>query len=116
VLHALETVGAENAADETVILADLARKTQAQVRQIIRRVAASHHTAEAADEFAAHLTAEEWTPGCPIFVDQAQAMGFKIEQEIPAEVYRLMNLYPQSLPQRPSAGTVSWQPEERLRK
>ncbi|MCD4673865.1 MAG: hypothetical protein K8R77_14475 [Anaerolineaceae bacterium] len=107
VLHALETAGAENAADETVILADVARKTQAQVRQVIQRVAHSHHTTEMAEKLAEQLTAAEWMPGCPIFVDQAQEMGLKIEKSIPEEVYHLMNLYPQSLPQRPSAGETS---------
>jgi len=114
VLYALETVGPENAVDETVILADAARKTQEQVRQAIRRVAHSHHPDEAADKLAEALTADHWAPGCPIFIDQIEEMGFKINKNVPDEVYRLMNLYPQSLPQRPTAGETFWQPVDKF--
>jgi ClpP class serine protease len=114
VLKALEAVGDENAADETVILADVARKTQAQVKQAICRIAHSHHSDEKAEKLADQLTADTWMPGCPIFVDQVEEMGFTVDKNVPDEVYRLMNLYPQSLPQRPSSGETFWQPEDRI--
>ena len=113
VLQALETIGPENAADETVILGDMARKAIGRIQQVVRRVAASHYPDGTAHKLAEDLTAAGWTPGCPIFVDQAQAWGLPISAEIPEDVYRLMNLYPQALPQRPSTAETFGQPVAR---
>jgi ClpP class serine protease len=42
-----------------------------------------------------------WTHDYPIDFEQAKAMGLPVSDQMPAEVYELMELYPQARQQRP---------------
>ncbi len=90
--------------DQTLILADIARKALGQVKSTIQRLAelGGRLPAEKASEVAEALSAGRWTHDYPISVDEAKELGLSISTEMPEEVYRLMSLYPQASQRRPS--------------
>ena len=88
--------------DETLILADMARKALKQVQQTIQRLARQTYGDEKATELANALATGQWTHDYPICADEARALGLKISTDMPEEVYRLMALYPQANTRRPS--------------
>jgi len=88
--------------DNTLVMADIARKAINQVKQTATRIL-SHHMDEAkAAEIAEVLSTGRWTHDYPITVEEAQELGLPVSTEMPTEVYNLMALYPQSPQRRPS--------------
>lgn len=55
-----------------------------------------------ADQIAAMLTDGRWTHDYPITLEQAQKIGLPVGSGLPVEVYQLMDLFPQTMQQRPS--------------
>jgi ClpP class serine protease len=92
--------------DETLILADIARKAVEQVKDTIRRLACCHYTPEEADKLAEELASGRWTHDYPITVEEARALGLKVSTEMPEEIYDLMNLFPQAEQRRPTVEYV----------
>ena len=88
--------------DETLILADMARKALAQVRGLVRELLTKHLPAEQADEVAQALTEGRWTHDYPLDCRQLQAWGLPVRCGLPEAIYRLMELYPQAPERRPS--------------
>ncbi len=92
--------------DETLILADIARKAVEQVKDTIRKLACCHYTQEEAEKLAEELASGRWTHDYPITVEEARALGLKVSTEMPEEIYDLMNLFPQAEQRRPTVEYV----------
>jgi len=101
ILKALEQPN-PNRDDQTLILADMARKAVDQVYDAVLCLVKDTMSEEQAQNVARTLSDGRWTHDYPISPDQAREMGLPISHEMPAEVYDLMDLYPQSAQRRPS--------------
>ncbi len=89
--------------DQTLILADVAKKAMWQVNKTVKEILMGNHMDEPkAAEIAETLTSGKWTHDYPIAADEAREMGLPISTDIPAEVLQLMELYPQGGGRRPS--------------
>lgn len=100
VLKALETPN-PNRDDQTLILGDIARKALQQVHQTVYQLLLEHHTPAQADEIARALSDGRWTHDYPINFDEARQLGLRVSDEMPREIYELMELYPQTRQRRP---------------
>ncbi len=87
IVRVTEIKPVERTSDQVLILADMSRKAQAQVRDIV-----------------AELLSEsgQWTHDFPITVRTARGLGFKVSTDMPRSVYGIMELYPQAGSRRPS--------------
>ncbi len=56
---------------------------------------------EKAQEAARILSEGRWTHDYPITVEELRAMGLPVREDMPKEVYELMDLYPQTAQRRP---------------
>jgi ClpP class serine protease len=92
--------------DKTLILADLARKATAQIQECVEALVRDRMAPEQAKELIAALTEGHWTHDYPITVGQAARLGLPVRTDLPAEVYALMELYPQPRQARPSVQFV----------
>jgi ClpP class serine protease len=88
--------------DQTFILADVAGKALRQVRETVLQLLSDKMGDEQASRVADVLTSGTWTHDYPITVAEAQRLGLPVSTAMPDEVYRLMALYPQAGPRRPS--------------
>ncbi|HSB89775.1 MAG TPA: hypothetical protein VLD63_07090 [Anaerolineales bacterium] len=102
ILKAVEQKNVNALDDETLILADMARKAIDQVRNTLKRIVGDRLPPDKAETIADTLTSGHWTHDYPISVDEARSMGLSISTEMPEQVYRLMSLYPQTSQRRPS--------------
>ena len=100
ILKVLELKPASEIDDHTLILAQTARKALEQVRElVVYLVTANGMPRDRAEQLADLLGSGRWTHDYPITFEQARAMGLPVSDEMPPEVYELMDLFPQ-LPQR----------------
>jgi ClpP class serine protease len=88
--------------DQTLILADVAEKAVAQLRESARELLTRSQTSEKAKELAELLATGTWTHDFPITVDVARRLGLRVSSEMPAEILQLMSLFPQPLRRQPS--------------
>lgn len=89
--------------DETLILADVARKAIAQVQKLVYDIlTANGMEAAKAVELAETLTNGKWTHDYPLLCDELQQLGLPVSSDLPKEVLELMDLYPQAATRRPS--------------
>ncbi|MHC1597009.1 MAG: SDH family Clp fold serine proteinase [Methermicoccaceae archaeon] len=89
--------------DETLILADVAEKSIQQVREFVYSLLVDKHGEKEARELAVMLTEGRWTHDYPITVEAARSLGLNVSTDVPEEVYKLMEHYPQPLKQRISS-------------
>lgn len=106
ILNVLKTKDINKIDDETLILADIARKAVDQVKDTVRRLACCVYTQEEGAKLADELASGRWTHDYPITVEEAKALGLKVITEMPDEIYHLMNLYPQAAQRRPSVAYI----------
>ena len=59
-----------------------------------------------ANELADKLSSGQWTHDYPLTIEMLKQLGLPITTNLPAEVYDLMDLYPQAGRQRPSVTYV----------
>jgi ClpP class serine protease len=103
ILKAVEQKQANEVDDETLIMADIARKAVGQIRSLIINILSHRQIPrEKAESLADMLSSGIWTHDYPISVGDAKEMGLQVNNEVPQEVYQLMNLFPQSGRGRPS--------------
>jgi ClpP class serine protease len=89
--------------DETLILADMAKKAVAQVNQTVKDILMGNGMdAEKAGTIADQLTCGQWTHDYPISFEEAVKLGLPVSSDLPDEVAELMELYPQGGGRRPS--------------
>jgi len=92
-----------NRDDQTLILADVARKALDQVYETVHNLLLNNKMEEPkADELAKRLSQGHWTHDYPISTDQARSLGLPVSEDMPKEIYALMDLYPQAMQRRPS--------------
>jgi len=96
----------ERVDDDTLILADVAKKALRQVHAAVVELAGRRLPAEQANALADQLATGRWTHDYPITVDEARTLGFTVSTEMPRAVYELMELYPQAGNRRPSVQYV----------
>ena len=88
--------------DETLILADMAQKAVKQVHDLVLDILKDRMPPEQAENLAKSLTEGRWTHDYPITCEKLQEMGIKVCGELPEEIYRLMDFYPQPMQRRPT--------------
>jgi ClpP class serine protease len=113
ILKVLEDKPAKEIDDETMILADISRKAVAQVKNTIRQLACCQYSQELAAELAEKLASGQWTHDYPISYEEAQELGLKVKSDMPEDIYKLMNLYPQARTRRPSVEFIPMPYEKR---
>jgi ClpP class serine protease len=92
--------------DKTLILADQSEKAIAQMRQEVNELLADKFAAEKAQEIAKLMTSGTWTHDYPIACERARELGLHVSSEMPEDILRLMNLYPQPIRRQPSVEYV----------
>jgi len=103
ILKAVEQKQANEVDDETLIMADVARKAVGQIRSLIINILRhGQMPGEKAEALAEMLSSGVWTHDYPISVGDAKEMGLQVKTDIPQEVYQLMSLFPQAGRGRPS--------------
>ena len=113
ILKVLEDKPAKEIDDETMILADISRKAISQVKNTIIRLACCQYSEEKAAELAEKLASGIWTHDYPISFEEALELGLKVKSDMPEEIYKLMNLYPQARTRRPSVEFIPMPYEKR---
>ena len=88
--------------DETLILADVARKAMRQLQECVRGILAERMGEARATELGELFTRGEWTHDNPLNVEELHRLGLPIDTEMPREIYDYMNLFPQPQAGRPS--------------
>ncbi|WP_456425009.1 SDH family Clp fold serine proteinase [Rhodocaloribacter sp.] len=106
IVAAVERKHPNHVGDETLILADTARKALAQVEHTVRRLLERKMDAGPAARAARALATGVWTHDHILRVEDARALGLKVSTEMPPEIYSLMALYPQPTRMRPSVEYV----------
>ncbi len=113
ILKVLEDKPAKDIDDETMIMADISRKAIDQVKKTIRDIACCQYDDETAEHFADAFASGRWTHDYPISFEEAKELGLRVSDQVPEEVYQLMNLYPQANTRRPSVEYVPLPYDER---
>jgi ClpP class serine protease len=101
ILRAVELKGKDKVDDQTLILADMAEKSIAQVKELVIELIRDKVGEERARQIADKLVSGYYTHDYPITVEQLREMGLKVSTDVPPEVYELMALYPQARTNRP---------------
>ena len=106
VITVAESKPLERVDDETLILADLARKAQSQIRDVVLSVLRDDFPEERAQYLTTALTSGKWTHDYPLTIETLVGLGLPVTTNLPREVFELMDLYPQVGRQRPSVQYV----------
>jgi ClpP class serine protease len=96
--------------DETLILADQARKAMNQIREGVSELLRGKCPEGKAEELSRLLSEGTWTHDHPITLEAAQQYCLPVSSAMPAEILELMSLYPQPVRRQP---TVEYLPEPR---
>lgn len=93
--------------DQTLIMADVARKALRQVKEFVRDLLKDSVPRQKIDpnrieEVVEALTTGRVTHDYPISAEEAKALGLPIRTGLPREIYALMDLYPQAPLSRPT--------------
>jgi ClpP class serine protease len=89
-----------NRDDQTLILGDVAEKALRQVKATVKTLLLDHHSETDAERLATTLSSGGWTHDYPLQVEELRELAISVRDDMPREVYDLMELYPQSS-QRP---------------
>ncbi|NYT04883.1 MAG: hypothetical protein GKC04_00705 [Methanomicrobiales archaeon] len=88
--------------DKTLILADIAAKAQVQMKAFVAKMLRDRMGQDEAERIAGVLTGGQWTHDYPITCEEAAGIGLPVRTDLPAEIYALMELFPQAMQRRPS--------------
>jgi ClpP class serine protease len=110
-LKAVEQKSKDRIHDETLILADQAKKAITQVQETVRELLRGKYPDPIVDNLATMLSEGRWTHDFPITFDYAKAVGLHVSSDMPPEVLDLMALYPQPVRRFP---TVEYLPGRRV--
>lgn len=106
ILRVLEQKPIAEIDDQTLIMADVARKALSQVKRTVTGLLRKHFDEQKSQELAELLSQGTWTHDYPISVEEARSMGLRVSTEMPLEVYELMSMYPQPRGGKPSVQYV----------
>jgi len=113
ILRAVEMKGIDKVGDEMLVLADIAKKAVEQMKKLVYELVVDKVGPEKAKEIAERLVMGYYTHDYPITVDELRSMGLPVKDELPDEVYELMELYPQEGIRRPAVEYVPGLPQHR---
>ncbi|WP_448536499.1 SDH family Clp fold serine proteinase [Pseudothermotoga sp.] len=102
ILSVLEKKDINEIDDQTLILADMAKKAMNQVMDFVTCLLKEKVGEEKAKQLSETLCSGKWTHDYPLTVDVLRQMGINVSENMPQEVYELMNLYRQTEQRRPS--------------
>ena len=105
-LKVVNEKGRDKIRDEYLILADIAEKAIKQMENLVYSLTKDKFGEEKAKELARIMVEGRWTHDYPITVEEVRRLGIPVKTEIPEEVYKLMELYPQPTAMRPSVEFV----------
>ena len=105
-LKVVNEKGRDKIRDEYLILADIAEKAIKQMENLVYSLTKDKFGEEKARELARIMVEGRWTHDYPITVEEVRRLGIPVKTEIPEEVYKLMELYPQPTAMRPSVEFV----------
>jgi ClpP class serine protease len=97
---------ADQMSDATFLLLDQARKAVNQMQLLVQVLLARRLDEAGAQQLAQTLTEGRWTQDYPISVEELQELKFNISTDMPEDVLRLMNLFPQDGRRRPSVDFI----------
>jgi len=102
ILKVVKMKGVDKVSDEMLMYADIAEKALNQMKSLVIELLEDKIGREKAREVAEILVSGYYTHDYPITVDELRKLGLNVKEELPEEVYELMELYPQEPPMRPS--------------
>ena len=88
--------------DRFLVLADVAEKALRQVIAFVTDLLDDRMPPEKAQQLADLLAGGHFTHDFPITVERARELGLAVNDELPDEIYQLMELFPQPARGRPS--------------
>lgn len=100
-----------NRDDQILILGDVAEKAIKQIRSALVHILQKHTPKAKAERIAQTMSEGRWTHDHPIPSEELKAIGLPVENEIPPEIYQLMQLYPQPSQRWPSVEYLPPSPE-----
>ena len=106
ILSVVERKPIEHVDDNTLILADIARKVANQVRDTVLHMLKENVSTEKAEELADFFTQGYFTHDYPLSATRLKSLGLPVSFDMPAGIYKLMELCPQAGTNRPSVGYV----------
>ena len=112
VLKVIDAKPPKEVEDETLIMADQARKAIVQVRESVRELLDGKPSNGKVDDLARLLSEGTWTHDFPITFETAKTLGLPANSNIPDDVLKLMSLYPQPTRTQPA---VEYLPVRRRR-
>ena len=92
IIAAAESKPKERVNDETLILADIARKAQSQVQEFVAEVLLDDFPEERARSLASQLSSGRWTHDYPLTFEALAQIGLPVSKDLPEEVFGLMDL------------------------
>ncbi len=106
-LKLIEAKPIEKVSDETLIYADIAKKSIKQVDGLLQTLLKDHVPEVKVKEediprISKELLSGKWTHDHPLTVEDVRALGLPVDTGLPEEIYQLMDLYPQSGVARPN--------------
>jgi ClpP class serine protease len=97
IVKARDSKPVEGVFDLTLVLADVAEKALAQVKQGAVELLMPRMERSAAEALAAKLAGGHWTHDYALTAQEARALGLPVTVGMPREIMTLMNLYPQPI-------------------
>jgi ClpP class serine protease len=103
----LERKDINRISDEMLILGLTATRALHQVRSSVTRLLQANGVEPVkAEQLADLFSSGYWTHDHAISVEEARNLGLEVSEELPEQVYKLMELYPQAANQRPSVSYI----------
>jgi ClpP class serine protease len=90
-----------NRDDQTLILGDVAEKALRQVKATVKKLLLEHYPEADAERIATKLSSGEWTHDYALDIAGLRELGIAVSEQMPREVYELMDLFPQTSQRRP---------------
>ena len=94
--------------DRTLILADVAEKALLQIHDTLRMLLSKKYESAQAEEITRILSQGIWTHDNPITFEKAQQLGLKVSADFPADIHRLMALFPQPVRRQTTVEYLPW--------
>ncbi len=101
-LRVLKDKPVEKVDDKSIVMGDMAEKALKQMKENVTELLSGNYEPDKVDELATLLSQGTWTHDHPITCAEASALGLPVNQNMPDEIYQLMNLFPQPVKREPT--------------
>ncbi|MBO8129700.1 MAG: hypothetical protein H0Z39_10995 [Peptococcaceae bacterium] len=102
ILEAVREKGKKDVNDKTLIMADISVKAMHQVKEFVYDLLVAKMDPQKARTLAEAFSSGQWTHDFPITVERLADLDIPVTTDVPSDIYKLMNLYPQPAQRRPS--------------